>query len=200
MMALSRSSPASTKIAVIGPNAASLAAIEGNYNAIPSHPSLPIDGIEAALRGKATVAYAQGSAYVDDLPIVLPRTALHPAADSKEDGLKGEYFSNPDFSGKPAAHAHRQRNRLRLERRRPVPQLGKTNYSVRWTGVFTPPAPGHYQLAFKRGRCYRCGNDETYALWLDGKQVYDSTQHPSQNRRGEPDPTVDLDLSRYPSA
>jgi beta-glucosidase len=33
------------KIAVIGPNAASLTALEGNYNAIPSHPVLPVDGI-----------------------------------------------------------------------------------------------------------------------------------------------------------
>ncbi len=187
--------PSLKKIAVIGPNATSLAAIEGNYNAIPSHPSLPVDGIEAALGGKATVAYAQGSAYVDDLPIVLPRTALHPTADSKEDGLKGEYFSNPDFSGKPAATRIDKEIDFDWNAASPVPQLGKTDYSVRWTGVFTPPAPGHYQLAFKRGRCYRCGNDETYALWIDGKQVYDSTQHPSQNRRGEPDPTVDLDLA-----
>lgn len=187
--------PSLKKIAVIGPNAASLAAIEGNYNAIPSHPTLPIDGIEAALRGKATVAYAQGSTYVGDLPIVLSRTALHPAAGSEEDGLKGEYFSNPDFSGEPAATRIDKEIDFDWNVASPVPQLGKTNYGVRWTGVFTPPASGHYQLAFKRGRCYRCGNDETYALWLDGKQVYDSTQHPSQNRRGEPDPTVELDLT-----
>ena len=187
--------PSLKKIAVIGPNAASLAAIEGNYNAIPSHPTLPVDGIEAALRGKATVAYAEGSTYVEDLPIVLPRTALHPAAGSEEDGLKGEYFSNPDLSGKPAVTRIDKEIDFDWNAARPVPQLRETNYSVRWTGVFTPPASGHYQLAFKRGRCYRCGNDETYALWLDGKQVYDSTQHPSQNRRGEPDPTVDLDLT-----
>ena len=186
--------PGLKKIAVIGPNAASLAAIEGNYNAIPSRPTLPVDGIETVLR-KTTVAYAQGSTYVEDLPIVLPRSALHPSADSKEDGLKGEYFSTPDFSGKPADTRVDKEIDFDWNAASPVPQLGKTRYSVRWTGVFTPPAPGHYQLAFKRGRCYRCGNDETYALWLDGKQVYDSTQHPSQNRRGEPDPTVALDLT-----
>ena len=32
-------------IAVIGPNAAELSAIEGNYNAVPKNPVLPIDGI-----------------------------------------------------------------------------------------------------------------------------------------------------------
>jgi len=187
--------PGLERIAIIGPNAASLAAIEGNYNAIPSHPSLPVDGIEDALHGRSTVAYAQGSAYVDDLPIVLPRTALHAEAGSKEEGLQGEYFSNPDFSGQPAAIRIDKQIDFDWNAAAPVPALGKTNYSVRWTGVFTPPVAGHYELGFKRGRCYRCGNDETYTLWLDGKQVYDSTQHPSRNRRGEPDPTVSLDLT-----
>ena len=180
------------RIAVIGPNAASLASIEGNYNAIPSHPSLPVDGIEDAFRGRASVVYAQGSDYVEALPIVLPRTALHPAADSHDEGLKGEYFANPDFSGKPDI--------IRIDRQidfdwnaaAPVPELDRKNYSVRWTGVFTPPAPGDYQLGFHRSRCYRCGTDETYALWLDGKEVYDSAEHLSANRRGEPDPTIDL--------
>ena len=41
-------------IAVIGPNAAALAAIEGNYNAIPSHPMLPLarDGSEVWRTGE----------------------------------------------------------------------------------------------------------------------------------------------------
>ena len=187
--------PGLKKIAVIGPNAASLAAIEGNYNAIPSHPSLPVDGIEAALRGKARVAYAQGSAYVDELPVVLPRTALHPSAGSKLEGLKGEYFSNPDFSGQAAASRIDKQVDFDWNAAAPVPQLNKTNYSVRWSGVFAPPAPGDYQLAFHRSRCYRCGTDETYALWLDGKQVYNSADHASANRRSEPDPTVDLNIA-----
>jgi len=187
--------PQVKRVAVIGPNAASLAAIEGNYNAIPSHPSLPVDGIAEALRGKATVVYAQGSAYVSELPVVVPRTALHPEDDSKVDGLKGKYFDNANFSGTPALTRVDKEIDFDWNAASPVPQLHKTNYSVRWTGVFSAPAPGNYQLAFRRGRCYRCGDQETTALWLDGKKVYDSAQHPSPNRRGEPEPTVDLNIS-----
>ncbi len=33
-------------IAVIGPNAAALSAIEGNYNAVPSQPVVPLLGME----------------------------------------------------------------------------------------------------------------------------------------------------------
>jgi beta-glucosidase len=185
--------PGVKRVAIIGPNAASLAAVEGNYNAIPSHPSLPVDGIEEALRGKARVVYAQGSNYVDQLPIVIPRTVLHPEGGSQEEGLKGDYFSNPEFSGTPILTRVDKQIDFDWNAASPAPGVPKTGYSVRWTGTFTAPAPGKYALGFRRGRCYRCGNQETYALWFDGKQLYDSTQHASANRRGEPEPVFDVD-------
>jgi beta-glucosidase len=187
--------PGLKRVAVIGPNAASLAAIEGNYNAIPSHPSLPLDGIEEALRGKASVVYAQGSGYVEELPVVVPRTALHPEPGSKESGLKGEYFSNPDFSGAPALVRTDPQVDFDWTGAKPAPILPITNYSVRWTGVFDAPAPGKYELSIRQPGCYRCGNQETYALWLDGKQLYDSTQHPTPNRRGQRMAPVEVNIA-----
>ena len=80
-------------IAVIGPNAASLSAIEGNYNAVPSGPVLPVDGIGEAFKG-ARVLYAQGSPYVANMPLPVPRTMLHPSAVAAENGLKAEYFAS----------------------------------------------------------------------------------------------------------
>jgi beta-glucosidase len=186
--------PSLKRVAVIGPNAASLAAIEGNYNAIPSHPSLPVEGIEDALRGKAAVAYAQGSNYVAELPIAIPRTALHPVAGSKEPGLKGEYFDNPDFSGTPVLTRVDKQIDFDWNGASPGPKVPETGYSVRWTGVFAPPAPGKYTLALRRSGCYRCGDQETYALWFDGKEVYDSTKHPAPNRRGEREAAVEVEL------
>ena len=47
-------------IAVIGPNAESLAALEGNYNGTPSHPVYPLDGIRKLFAGKAKVALRPG--------------------------------------------------------------------------------------------------------------------------------------------
>ncbi len=43
-------------IAIIGPNAASLSALEGNYNAVPKDPEMPLDAIRAAfpMRGSST--------------------------------------------------------------------------------------------------------------------------------------------------
>jgi beta-glucosidase len=48
-------------IALIGPNATILESLEGNYNGQPTHPVLPLDGIQARFGGDSKVLYAQGS-------------------------------------------------------------------------------------------------------------------------------------------
>ena len=88
-------------LAVIGPNAESLAAFEGNYNGTPSHPVYPLEGIRNVFAGKTKIVYAQGSPYVEQLPVPVPSSVFHPAGGAGSQGLKGEYFSNTDFSGKP---------------------------------------------------------------------------------------------------
>src|SRR5208337_4833360 len=88
-------------IALIGPNAESLAGLQGNYNGTPSHPVYPLAGIRKLFAGKAKVVYAQGSPYVEQLPVPVPSSAFHPADGAAGQGLKGEYFSRTDFSGKP---------------------------------------------------------------------------------------------------
>jgi beta-glucosidase len=182
------------RVAVIGPNAASLAAIEGNYNAIPSQPSLPVDGVTQALRGKADVGYAQGSTYVEGLPILVPRTALHPAQGAKEEGLKGEYFANSQFSGAPALTRVDRQIDFDWDAASPGPQIPATNFSVRWTGTFTPPAPGKYRFSIRRLGCYRCGDQVTYALWVDGKEILNSQTEPMPGgrRTGAAGPELDL--------
>ncbi|HEV2277881.1 MAG TPA: glycoside hydrolase family 3 C-terminal domain-containing protein [Acidobacteriaceae bacterium] len=187
-------------IAVIGPNAASLPGIEGNYNAIPSHPSLPVDGIEHAFAG-AHILYAQGSPYVQSLPIVVPRTALHPDQNSSDQGLKGEYFSNPDFSGAPAVTRLDKQIEFDWAAASPAPGIGITNYSVRWTGFFTPPAAGKYRLGIRHPGCRRCAPDaESYAIWLDGKQIYNSLAGQGSNRRPGSASGPELDLTAAPHA
>jgi beta-glucosidase len=48
-------------LAVIGPNAESLPALEGNYNSTPSHAVYPLEGIRKLFGGKTKIVYAQGS-------------------------------------------------------------------------------------------------------------------------------------------
>ncbi len=88
-------------LAVIGPNAESLASLEGNYNGTPLNPVYPLEGIRKLFGGRMKILYAQGSPYVEELPVPVPSSVFHLAGPVAALGLKGEYFSNTDCSGKP---------------------------------------------------------------------------------------------------
>ena len=94
--------PGVKTIAVIGPNAAALSAMEGNYNAVPREITFPVDGIAAEFKG-AKILFAQGSSYADGVELPVPRSLLHPAVGSSEQGLKAEYFASDNFEGAPVA-------------------------------------------------------------------------------------------------
>jgi beta-glucosidase len=162
--------PAGKTIAVVGPNAASLVALEGNYNAQPSHPVLPVDGLRQELKS-AKVVYAQGSGYVEGVSAPLPRTLLHPVKGAKEEGLRAEYFASGDLTGKPAMTRIDKQIDFDWNAASPAPGIPAKSFSVRWTGTITPPAPGDYTLGVSLSNCYPCADSETYAVFLDGRQV-----------------------------
>ncbi len=162
--------PGVKTIAVVGPNAAALAALEGNYNAVPSHPVLPVDGIREEFRG-AKVIYAQGSPYVEGLGVPVPRTALHPEAGSTEVGLKAEYFASSDFSGKPVLTRVDPQIDFDWNAASPVPGLPAKNFGVRWSGTITAPAAGDYPFSVTLAHCYPCQDHEGYKVYLDDKEV-----------------------------
>jgi beta-glucosidase len=159
------------RIAVVGPNAASLAAIEGNYFAIPKNPILPVDGIAAAMAGKATVTYQQGSAYVEGLPLVVPRTAIHPAKGSKEQGLQAEYFASSSFTGTPVLRRIDKQVDFNWDSSSPVPNVPFKDFSVRWIGTITPPASGTYHFSVHLYRTQPCNEQEQYSMWIDGRMI-----------------------------
>ncbi|MGH9469071.1 MAG: glycoside hydrolase family 3 C-terminal domain-containing protein [Terriglobia bacterium] len=173
-------------IAVIGPNAASLAALEGNYSGTPSHPVLPVDGMIAQFAGKARVLYAEGSPYVAELPLAVPRTVFHPAGNPRAEGLKAEYFPNAGFSGRPVLVRTDPEVQFDWNAASPAPGLPMKTFSVRWTGTLTPPGPGDYTFFVHITRCARCGIQERARVFLDGKLVIDSNQPtlPAKGRGG----------------
>ena len=61
-------------IAIIGPNADALPALEGNYNAVASHPVAPLPAFQQRLPGR--INYAQGSPYVEGVPVPVPETVF----------------------------------------------------------------------------------------------------------------------------
>jgi beta-glucosidase len=167
--------PARTRtIAVVGPLAASLIGLEGNYNAIPLHPILPIDGIVSEF-GTDHVLYAQGSAYVADGELPVPRTLLHPSLDSNEQGLRAEYFAQPNFDGAPEVTRTDREIDFDWSSVNPVPGLSNNttdqSFAVRWTGAIAMPSAGTYDFQLRLPRCGTCDGKVAFALYFDGKAV-----------------------------
>ena len=170
-----------TTVAVVGPNAASLAAIEGNYNAIASRPVLPLAGMEAAF-GAARVKYAQGSPYVSELTLPVPRTALHPSAGDARFGLKGEYFDNATLEGAPAMTRVDEQVDFDWDGASPGKGIDATRFGARWTGVIEAPAAGEYEFNFTLAQCYPCGDSEEVKLFFDDQPVVDQPVNAKESR------------------
>ena len=104
--------------------------------------------------------------------IPIERSALH---SGNTEGLKGEYFATPDLSGQPVLVRVDPTLNFNWSRAIPVSGLQQDNYSVRWTGTLTPPAPGDYRLNLRAGIGFR-GARDTVRLWLDGQMLYDNSK------------------------
>jgi beta-glucosidase len=156
------------KIAVIGPNADSLDALEGNYNGTPSSPVTILAGLRQRFHS-STIRYVQGTGLVGTVVGPVPGAALYTDAARKQHGLKAEYFDNTTLQGEPVLRRIDSCLNFVWGFAGISPRL-KTNYSVRWTGVLTPPATGDYIVGFT--------GQDGYRVWIDGESlVSDWTAH-----------------------
>ncbi len=165
-------------IAVIGPNAAALPALEGNYNAVASHPVTPLAALEQRLPGH--VLYAQGSPYVGGVPIPVPPSAFV--------DLKAEFFRDANFHAAPVATRADRNIDFDWNGAAPVPEVGAQSFSVRWTGELTAPAPGVIPFAFAFSHCSTCDDAESVSVWLDDRPVYNFIHARTHGRRASTTP------------
>ncbi len=167
-------------IAVIGPTADEIMSLLGNYYGTPSAPVTILQGIREAVGKNTKVVYARGADLVEGreearaLPAIEP-SYLRPAAGSKEQGLKGEYFRSKDLSGAAVLTRVDKRVSFRWDRGSPTDDLiargelasdhalPTDGFGVRWTGQLLPPVSGRYELSV--------GADDGFRLSLDGKVV-----------------------------
>jgi beta-glucosidase len=160
------------RIAVVGPTAELIQALQGNYNGPPPDPVFPVAGIERRFAKQAQVVYAQGSTLVEGFPVPIAHSALR-TKDGKV-GLTGEYFDNADLSGKPVVVRVDPTVNFNWDKVIPAAGLTRDNFSVRWTGTLTPPAAGEYKLGGRVNVCYACQSHETLRLFVDGKLLVES--------------------------
>jgi beta-glucosidase len=154
-------------IAVIGPGATSLIALEGNYKGTPTRPVLPLDGMESVF-GADRISYSQGSPYVEQMAIPVPRTAF-------AQGLHAEFFNGIGFHGNPVATRTDRQIDFDWNAVAPAPGVTPNQFSARWTGTFTVPAPGDYSFQIDDRRCDPSEDKETYTIRVDGLDEFHST-------------------------
>jgi beta-glucosidase len=165
--------PATKNIAVIGPLADSVRALEGNYNGTPSRATTALDGIRNQFR-TAHVTFTPGTKFLRSAAPV-PAASLR-TGDGKV-GLTGIYFHNKDLSGKPVVT--RTAAQVDFSPEHPLPEeLGLEDFSAagdfsaRWSGVLTPPDSATYRLSVEGAGGAR--------LWLDGKLLLDDWMQHSE--------------------
>jgi beta-glucosidase len=163
-------------IAVIGPSAASIAALEGNYNGVPIDPETPLAAFKTlAAQKRFRILDVQGSPYVEQLSLPVPPNVFH-TADGAE-GLTEIAFPNTSFTG-PGITSTSDNIDSNWDRASPYPnRIPRKTFSVRWTGTLTPPAAGDFTFQVKLAECDPCNNVESYSVWMDGKQVLSGSSH-----------------------
>jgi beta-glucosidase len=122
-------------------------------------------------------------------------TSLIPASCYAD--LRAEYYNNKDLSGTPVAVRSVSRIDFSSDNASPLPGLGATDYSIRWTGKLTPPQTGLCTFALT--------SDDGVRLFLDGQLVIENwTVHPPTTNRAQIRVTkgkpLDLRLEYYQAA
>jgi beta-glucosidase len=151
------------KIAVIGPNADSLDALEGNYNGTPSAPVTILKGIRQRFR-QSTIRYVQGTGLIGTVVSPIPSTALYTSSKHTTHGLKAEYFDNIRLEGEPVIRRTDPNVNFVWAFSGVSPKL-TSNYSVRWTGVLSPAATEDYIVGFT--------GQDGYRVWIDDVPLVD---------------------------
>ncbi len=161
-----------SSIAVIGPDADSLDALEGNYSGTPSNPVTILAGIRNRFP-QSKVVFVQGTGLVGPVTKSVTTDALCTDASCSQHGLQADYFSNMTLEGSPVMSRVDAAIDFNWGDAGVSPQL-LNKYSVRWTGVLVPPESGDYLLGFT--------GEDGFRIWLDGALlVEDWTLHRPAN-------------------
>ncbi len=140
-------------IALIGPAAAGMQmGAAGSPEVQPFYSISPRDGIKKRAGTGVTVTYTPG----DDSGVPIPPSALK---------LSAEYFTNRTLAGNAVLIQPETQIQADWNTVAPAPGIGRTNFSVRWTGTLTAPVTGHYTLQLMA--------DDGSRLVFNGKTLID---------------------------
>jgi beta-glucosidase len=161
------------RIAVIGPTADSYLMLLGNYTGTPSKYVTPLRGIrnKIAQQQEDKVRYDIGCNLAEEGAIINNLSAEAFSSEGNA-GLKAEYFKDRELSGEPF---YSRTDRIdyqnwiygaRIPAFAGLSEIG----SIRWSGMFKPPAGGEVPIII--------GSNGGYRLYIDDKIIVeDWTEH-----------------------
>jgi beta-glucosidase len=168
-------------VAVVGPNANSIAALYANYNGIASNPVTVLNGIKQALGEGVEVNYFEGCPLVinelrdDDFEVVPGKYLFTYSDGKKEAGLKGEYFKGIDLTDEPVLVKTDKEINFIYEGASPTAtelaqgiittdqNLDAEFFSIRWTGKLVAPETGEYSIGLK--------TDDGGRIWINDELI-----------------------------
>ncbi|WP_353566063.1 glycoside hydrolase family 3 C-terminal domain-containing protein [Haloferula sargassicola] len=119
-----------------------------------------IDGFRETAGKNVTVRFAAGR--INGNPV--SDAVVHVPGDPNSPGFAAEYFTNTNLEGEPALKRVEAEVQLNGGES-PAPGIGGSNYSVRWSGVLTPPETGEYTFYFT--------GDDGFRVFVDDQQIMD---------------------------
>jgi beta-glucosidase len=157
-------------IAVLGPNAFPAVPVAGGSAAVkPFNAISYLEGISNYLGVRVNVLYNRGIVSPEE---ICERTRFSVDEAGHQPGLRGEYFTNPDFAGTPEV-----RTDIRINFEWTGESIGPksgTGLSVRWTGCYTPAKTGNYRWLVN------ADGADAYRLSVNGKLVGEGKAYRSQ--------------------
>lgn len=163
-------------LAVVGPHAldTQIGAGGSSYTR-PNHVVSLLEGIKAAAGDHVEVLHARGVDHDRCQRAYNDSRYLTP--DGKE-GLRVEYFANPDFSGKPVLVRVDPRIAIYWKTAPPPEMLEIQDYSIRWSGKIVPEVSGHHIF-------YLAGARESAKVFLDDTLLQPQDSDPWREYAGE---------------
>ncbi|MEL4307028.1 glycoside hydrolase family 3 C-terminal domain-containing protein [Joostella sp. CR20] len=167
-------------IAVIGPNAANIQSLWGNYNGMPKNPVTVLEGIKNKVGNTANVVYEEGAPLANGIPTMEVIPAKYFSTEEGAQGLTASYYASTEWKGTPLYTQTDKAVDFQWDIETPDPRLKMGNYSIRWSGYLTAPESGTYYFSdwakpfmeFTIAETLKGGRVHEHHAVIDPKEMY----------------------------
>ena len=154
-----------SKLAVIGPNAEQARLGGGGSASVTAcYAVSPLKGLKDYCGKAVSIEFVEGATMKGNLPVVDNQYLFTTDQGKMISGLKGEYFDNTGLAGKPSCVRIDEKVDFSWGWAAPCKEVGKSRYSVRWSGGIRAPVSGTYRIGVT---CHEGG----FRLYVNGKMT-----------------------------